>query len=144
MRKLTTLMGVVALLVVALAGIAYAADLNLGKGKDIFQENNDPQCVNDSVTGGSGRDELYFNTSNETNCPNGDVDFGNGGRDADDLVNVADSDTLDTAKGGGGRGDRCIIGVDQNHTADTSDDTSDAVDGECERVTRVYYNQPQS
>jgi hypothetical protein len=149
MRKITTLMALMTLFLVAGAGIAYAVNLQLGDGKDRFEENNDPQCEDDSVMGGGGKDALYFNTSNESNCPNGDVDVGRGQQGNNDLLDVSDTDTLDDVNGGMGRGDKCIITVDQNGTLDTSDDTQDTAQvggvetAGCEEVIEVIYNQPQ-
>ena len=139
--RITVLVAMMALLLVASAGIAYAAEGNLGRGDDTFTEDNDPQCENDTINGGRGTDRLRFNTSNPTNCPAGDVDVGNGGPGGGDVVNVADLDEQDTASGGGGGGDRCIIGEDQNNTADPADDTRDTVGKGCETVRVRSYDE---
>jgi hypothetical protein len=142
--RITVLVAMMALLLVASAGIAYAVEANLGPGNDTFTEDNDPQCENDRINGGRGTDRLRFNTSNATNCPTGDVDVGTGGRGGGDVVNVADRDEQDTASGGRGAGDRCIIGVDQNGTADPTDDTRDAVARGCEIVEERAYDRPMA
>jgi hypothetical protein len=140
--RITVLVAMMALLVVASAGIAYAVQANLGRGDDTFREDNTPRCKNDTINGGRDSDRLRFDTSTPRNCPNGDVDVGNGGRGNGDVVNVADLDERDTARGGSGRGDRCIIGVDQNATADTADDTRDQAGRGCELVVERTYNEP--
>jgi hypothetical protein len=141
--RMTVLVAMMALLLVASAGFAYAVEANLGPGNDTFTEDNDPQCENDTINGGRGTDRLRFDTSRASNCPTfRDVDVGNGGRGGGDVVNVADRDEQDTASGGRGAGDRCIIGVDQNGTADTSDDTRDVARPGCEIVEERPYDQP--
>jgi len=137
---MVALVALVALGVVAVAGIAYAITSDLGPGNNRFREKNAQGCQNDDVSGGTGKDRLYFNTSNETNCPNGDVDFGHGQEGDEDLVDVSDPDTMDTAGGGPGTGDTCIITVDQHGTADVADDSRDVAGAECEVVTEVIYN----
>jgi hypothetical protein len=143
MRRLTILVALVGLVVVAVAGIAFADTLVLGPENDVFVEDNTEGCESDDITADGGKDSLYFNTSNETNCPNGDFDRGAAQEGPRDLVNVADTDTFDTAGGGPGGGDRCIITLDQNGTADPSDDQRDNFGLECEIVREVIYNPPQ-
>jgi hypothetical protein len=62
-----------------------------------------------------------------------DDDYGNGGRGADDMVNTSDHDEIDTAGGGRGRGDLCIISVDTNPNA------RDTVGNGCNQVREVHY-----
>jgi hypothetical protein len=147
MRRLAILVALGALGVAAVAGVAYAVTVQFGDGKDVFVEVG---CQNDDVFGGGGRDLLYFNTSNEINCPAGDVDFGRGQQDNRDLVDASDPDTLDDIAGGRGARDTCIITVDQHGTADLADDSRDALGdapgekspGGCERIKEVIYNPP--
>jgi hypothetical protein len=156
MRKLTILVALVALGLVAVVGVAYAVDRNLGPGNDLFIEREDgDECFNDSINGGTGSDTLRFQR-----CPNNeegeyeetpdedepvetDRDFGTGGRGADDKVNVADRDELDTAAGGRGRSDLCILGEDEKDTASEADDVRDDRGRGCEQVQVVEYDVEQ-
>ena len=137
MRRLMILLALLVVGVVAVAGIAYAVDLTLGDGRDTFKEKNAQGCVDDEVFGGSGRDVLRFNSSNERNCPDGDIDFGHGQEGRKDLVDVSDTDTMDTAGGGPGEGDKCII------TVNLATGTRDEAALGCEEVTAEIIYNPQ-
>jgi len=118
MRKGTTIVALVALLVAIFATAAYAATIYCDGGgcfgtsdPDTLWEDN-ADNVNDQMYGYGGEDELYaYQYEN-------DVDKLYGGR-GNDLVVTLDGDTDDVANGGRGQHDRCFVDPgDEVHKCD--------------------------
>jgi len=102
MHKATTVMALVALLTVVVAGVAYAATIE-GNANDNYLEET---CKGDTMYGRGGNDVLKGGSGNDriTDKKGKDKLLGQGGRDT---LNAKDGNRGDLLKGGGGK-DRVI------------------------------------
>ena len=97
MRKAVMMMALMALLTLAVAGVAYAERITGNdRNNNLFESRN-----NDTIYGYGGDDVI------DADRYKGDVDRGYGGS-GDDRIYVNDNDRLDAAVGGGGY-DVCIV-----------------------------------
>ena len=107
MRRVTLMLAAMAVMVALFAAAAYAAEIWGTEANDTILESKQ----DDSIFGRQGDDEIYAHLFR------GDNDHVEGNRD-DDIIRVDDGDHQDTAIGGSGDEDICVI--DANDTATSS------------------------
>jgi hypothetical protein len=114
MRRVTMLLAAMAVMVGLFAGVAYAATITgTSQGDFLLDSNRD-----DTISGRGSGDEIRadaFGPEGQLLVTNrGDADEANG-NSGSDFINTDDGDGQDTANGGSGNNDICII--DANDTA---------------------------
>jgi Ca2+-binding RTX toxin-like protein len=134
-RKAILLLTSLAVMVVVSAGLALAAAISGTNGSNILNGTQNADQIagsasGDTINGRAGTDRLFGDSGNDTlNGGTGDdnvqggtgIDTANGQDGNNDFVSVVDNDTNDTAIGGAGNNDTCVVdlvnGVRDDFTA---------------------------
>ena len=133
-RKAILLLTSLAVMVVVSAGLALAAAITGTNGPDTLNGTQDADKIagsakGDTINGKAGNDQLFGDSGNDNvnGGPGADnVQGGTGtdtanGQDGDsDFVTVVDNDTNDTAIGGAGTNDTCVVDLINGQTDDTA------------------------
>jgi Ca2+-binding RTX toxin-like protein len=141
-KRIALLLGtVVALVLVVAAGVAFAAVLTGDQNDNtIFGTSAIDDITgaagSDTLVGRTGGDVMYGDSGDDGVRGNMDSDYVDGGRGSDtvnggdgngDVVNVVDGTSLDTAIGGPGTSDICIIDALPGPQRDTVDESCEIV-----------------
>jgi Ca2+-binding RTX toxin-like protein len=122
-RKAILLLTSLAVMVVVSAGLALAAAITGTRGPDTLSGTQNADKIagsakGDIISGKAGNDQLFGDSGNDNvnggagadNVQSGTgIDSANGQDGAGDFVSVVDNDTNDTAIGGAGSNDTCVV-----------------------------------
>ena len=137
MRRVTMMLAAMALMVLLSAGVAIAATLEGTSAVDVILDTN----RNDTIFGRGAGDAIFANAFGPEGLftvdslgtdPDTDQANGNAGND---FINTDDGDGRDTANGGRGNDDECVI--------DANDDTNSCETIEEDPETTVAAPEPQ-
>jgi hypothetical protein len=116
MRRVTMMLAAMALMVLLSAGVALAATIEGTGAVDVILDTN----RNDTISGRGAGDGIFANAFGPEGLftvdsigtdPDRDEANGNAGND---FINTDDGDGLDTANGGRGSDDECVIDADDD------------------------------
>jgi len=116
MRRVTMTLAAMALMVLLSAGVALAATIEGTSAVDVILDTN----RNDTIFGRGAGDAIFANAFGPEGLfvvdslgtdPDRDEANGNAGND---YINTDDGDGLDTANGGRGNADECVIDADDD------------------------------
>lgn len=148
-RKAILLLTSLAVMVVVSAGLALAANITGTKQPDTLTGTPDADKIAgsakvDTINGEAGNDQLYGDSGNDivNGGPGADnvqsgtgIDTANGQDGDSDFVSVVDNDTKDTASGGAGNNDTCVV--------DLIDGQRDEFTASCEKVYQTDSIPPE-